>query len=311
MADILTEEVTEPLGEAWAGMTFPTYRPVLPLFGRAAPGSIASRFVAWRASDGDRPVGLVVGQRSEDGASVELVSLFVAADMRGQGVATALLAALETGVAARGVQRITGTYMTSKPSIAALERVFVKRGFAPPVQRKVAVRFTPEEPAAAPWYQKAKLPEGSEIFPWIERRPDEEAALKASQAASPWIPEALEPWRCDQQFHVPSSVGLRKDGQIVGWVINHQMTPTLVAFTVSYMRPDLARRGAIFSLYVESLERLQGTGMTCTYVTDASFESMARFTLRRVAPYVGFCGETRGVTKELGAASPANSGAGA
>jgi GNAT superfamily N-acetyltransferase len=299
VAEIVTEEVIQPLGNEWVGMTFPTYRPVLGVLGAAAPGTLASRFRAWRITADGRPAALVIGQLSEDGATLELVSLLVVAALRDRGLATALLALVEADVRPRGVRRLFGTYMTSSPSIPALERVFAKRGFEPPIQRKVAVRFTPEEPAQAPWYQKARLPEGSEIFPWTELSADEDAALKQSQADRPWIPADLEPWRCDQNVDVVSSVGLRKGGEVVGWVINHRMRPDLVAFTVSYMRPDLARRGAIFSLYVESLKRLQGTGVTCTYVTDASFESMARFTLRRVAPYVSFCGETRGISKDL------------
>jgi hypothetical protein len=228
-----------------------------------------------------------------------LISVFVAPDFRGHGLATTLLAELEQDLVHMGVRRLTATYMTGKPSIPALERVFANRGFTPPVRRKVVVKFTPEEAARTHWYQKARLPAGSSIFPWTELSPAEREALQRSQAERAWIPAALEPWRCDDHLDEVSSVGLRKSGEVVGWVINHRMSSDLVSFTVSFIREDLARRGAIFSLYVASIERLAGTGVTCSYVTDASFERMVRFTLRRSAPFVSFCGETRGVSKEL------------
>jgi hypothetical protein len=137
------------------------------------------------------------------------------------------------------------------------------------------------------------------VFAWSDLTPDELAELKRSHAESPWIDPDLEPWRMSERFDPVSSVGMRKDGMVVGWVINHPIGPKLLCFTTRFMRRDLARRGAIFSLYVESLERLKGTGVTCTFVTSAVYDSMVRFVLKRCAPYISFCGETRGTSKAL------------
>jgi hypothetical protein len=149
------------------------------------------------------------------------------------------------------------------------------------------------------------LPTGAEVFQWSELTPDELDELKRTQAADPWIDPDLEPWRCSDRFDPVSSVGMRKDGKVVGWVINHPIAPKMLCFTTSFMRRDLARRGAIFPLYVASLERLKGTGTICTFVTSAEFASIVRFVLRRCAPYISFCGETRGVSKALSSTAPA------
>ena len=65
------------------------------------------------------------------------------------------------------------------------------------------------------------------------------------------------------------------------------------------IRPSGLRRGGIFCLYVASIERLEGTGIYGTFVTASQFPSMQKFVLRRCAPYITFCGETRGVSKTL------------
>ncbi len=299
MASIDTAAATGPLDDEWAAMTFPAYRPLLLALGPAGAGTPAARV----ARDGSRPAGLVLAQPdADDPTSAELLSMFVAADLRGRGIATSLLAGLEADLARRGFGRIAGVYMSGKSHVAALERIFCKRGFEPPVRRRVAVQFLPEEPARARWYQKARMPGGSEIFAWTELTAAELEGLKRSQAERGWIPPALEPWSCDQNIDTVSSVGMRKDGDVVGWVINHRMRPDLVAFTISHMRPDLARRGAIFPLYVAALQRLQGTGVLCSFVTDSNFASMQQFVLKHVAPYVRYCGETLGVSKALGQA---------
>ena len=300
---VLIEPVHAPLDEAWGRMTFPLYRPLLPVLGTAGADPEGNRPLACRALAGETMAGLVLAQRTgADPASAELLSVFVAPEFRGRGIATRLLGCLEEAAAAAGVTELSGAYMTGKPTIAALERVFAKREFTPPELRMIVLKFTPEEARECDWYKKARMPPGASIFPWAELRPDEREEIRRSQAERQWIHPELEPWRCDQQFDEVSSVGMRKDGAVVGWVINHRPARGLVTFTTSFMRYDLARRAAIFPLYVASIERLMGTGVICSFVTNAKFDRMVQFALRRGAPFVHFTGETRGVTKRIGAA---------
>lgn len=297
-------EAVAPLGDEWAGMTFPVYRPLLAALGSTNPAT-GGRPVAHCATIDGRPAGLAVAEIAPgESAAAELFSVFVTADHRGQGIGTRLVDGLEADLQRHGASRLEAVYMTGKPAIAAVERIFEKRGFATPERRKIVVRFTPEEAATTEWYGKARLPAGCEVFSWADLSPDELETLKRTHAETPWIDPDLEPWRMSDRFDPVSSVGMRKDGQVVGWVINHPIGPKLLCFTTSFMRRDLARRGAIFSLYVASIERLKGTGVVCTFVTSSVYESMVRFVLRRCAPYISFCGETRGVSKTLATAAP-------
>jgi hypothetical protein len=300
MADCVIEVAGAPLGEEWAGMTFPLYRPLLAALDGGEGVVPGGRPIAVTARTLEGPGGLVLARLSETGEpTAELLSVLVGTALRNQGLATALLSALDAELVRRKVTTLTAVYMTGSPSIPALERVLAKCGFSPPECRKIVVKFTPEEASRTEWYRKAKLPPGSSIFPWTELSDADRDHLKQSQAERAWIHPELEPWRCDQHFDTVSSVGLRKSGEVVGWVINHRVRPDLVAFTTSFVRYDLQRRGAIFPLYVASLERLRGTGVMCSLVTSSQFESMRQFVLRRCAPFVTFCGETRGVSKRL------------
>ncbi len=293
------ETATGPLGAEWAAMTFPSFRPHLDALGSVNPVT-GGRPVAVLAAEAGEPVGLALAEIASDGTpAAELLSLYVAQPARGQGLATMLVERLEGELRSQHVARLEAVYMTGKPSIPVIEHIFGKRGFDPPVLRKVVVRFTAEEAATTEWYQRARLPADSEIFPWKDVTSEEIEELKRTHAEEPWIDVNLEPWRCSDRFDPVSSVGMRKHGRIVGWVINHPIGPNLLCFTTSFVRRDLARRGAIFPLYVASLERLKGTGTICTFVTSAEYESMVRFVLRRCAPYISFCGETRGVSKSL------------
>lgn len=302
MSTYETEEAAGPLGEEWAGMTFPLFRPLLALVGTDMMSPGGTRPVARIARDGGRPIGLALAEiPAATPSSAELLSLLVVSDARRRGVATMLLAGIEEDLSRRGVTEVGGVYMSGKPFTAALERVFEKRGYSPPQVRKLVVQCTPEEAARTDWFQKAKMPEGGIIFPWTDLPRDEYEALKRSQAERPWIPQILEPWSCGERVDPASSVGLRLAGEVAGWVITHRVAPLLVRYTACFVREDLQGQGALFPLLVASINGLMGTGTSCTFVTSNQFPRMVRFTQRRLAPFITYCGETRGVTKPLAA----------
>lgn len=308
MSEIVIAPATAPLDGAWAGMTFPSYRQAVALVGTPHTDSEGSRMIACTATDGGAPVGLGLAQLPKDPSQpAEILSLFVRPDARGRGIATGLVAGLEQAALEAGRAEIAGVYMTGKPSIPVIEHIFAKRGFTPPVLRKAAVRITPEQATNCPWWGRGRLPEGGEMFMWRDITPAERARIQQSHAEQPWIDPLLEPWICDQRADPVSSVGLRVNGEVLGWVINHRAPPNLVVFTTAFVRKDFQRIGALFKLLVHSIVNIQNQGLVITFVTSNMYPRMLPFTLTRIGPYGDFCGETRGVSKALGVAAAAAS----
>jgi GNAT superfamily N-acetyltransferase len=289
-------------------MTFPAYRhlltlePTFRLPGEAEQRPVRAFGVVGRY--GDRPVGLALAEmptREADGAP-ELLSLFVEPPHRREGLATALVEAVEDGLRDRGFDLVEAVYMTGKAAVAAVERIFETRGWQAPELRTITVKFTMQEALSTPWYGRmGLLPAGAEIFAWKDLTPAERQQLVESNERSPWIANSLQPWRHDTiGFDPVSSVGLRYRGEVVGWVINHRVDARTVRFTCSFMRKDLSRRARIVPLYSEALRRLSEAGCEfCTFVTPTVYPGMLEFIRRHCAPYASFTGETRGTRKRL------------
>ncbi len=290
-------------------MTFPIYRPLLALepASRHPEQGDERRIqpVGCVAVAADRPVGLVVGEVPLAGDSApEMLSLFVDPEWRGRGIATALVAALETVVAKRGFDGIATVYSTGKPSIPAFERVLWKRAWRAPEHRTLAVRFAPAAALASNLFDErrmAALTQGLELFPWRDLGSEEKARIRAGNEQAPWITPALAFWRFEGAgFDPDSSVGARFRGEVVGWVINHRVSPEVVRFTCSFMRKDISRRGRIVPLYGESLRRLVAAGVRqCTFVTPMSYPNMLGFIRRWLVPVADSLAETRGSVKRL------------
>ena len=295
-------------GPSVQGLTYPSYRHLLALQPSQRHPGLAEQHVvqpiavvAWGETE---PVGLALAELpiENPSAAPEVLSLFVAAPYRNQGIGTRLLEGLEQDVVRCGFDTLTAVYMTGKPGTEAVERVLVKRGWDAPVTRSVTTRFTLDEAERTPWFGRVQLPESEfQIFSWRDLTPEEKVELRRSNERSPWIAEGLEPWRHESYGYDPvSSVGARYRGAVVGWVINHVVDAKTVRFTCSFMRSDLSRRGRILPLYTESLRRLRGTQYdTAMFITPMKFKEMVDFVRKRCAPWGSFFGETRGVTKRL------------
>jgi len=125
--------------------------------------------------------------------------------------------------------------------------------------------------------------------------------LKHSQEEAGWIAKDLQPWDHTRLGFEPiTSHGMRLDGEVVGWCINHPISPTTLRFTCSYIRKDLGRRGRILPLYTQSLKLLHLTKYSaCTFTAPVYHPTMARFAKKHCGPYASYIGETRGSHKAL------------
>jgi GNAT superfamily N-acetyltransferase len=287
-------------------MVFPAHRHLLDL--RPAPLHLNEPTAptvqpcAVGAFAGSEPAGLALAAaRRDDDTSAELLSLFVVAGRRRQGVGRDLLRAAERETAARGVARLQAVWMTGGAGSAAVEGLLGRHGWPPPTPRMLTVRFSLEDLERVPWLDRHRLRPGLEIFPWAELTVADRDHLVATQRRNPWIPRDLQPWDYDRQgFERVTSLGMRLGGEVVGWIINHPISASTLRITCSYIRDDLGRRGRIVPLWAESFRRLRTTTFRrCSFTTPLYHRGMIAFVTRWCGPWVSFLGETRGSTKLL------------
>lgn len=302
---------------AFAGLTFPAFRHLLglqpyvnALQDPTQPDSEVPRTpFAFGALAGGAPAGLVLGSIPHDSRrerdrlrNPELLSLFVGAAHRRQGLAGALLEAAESHLRERGERFVHGIYMTGQPSIAVLERMLAARGWSPPAFRFASARFTQAKLCQAEWLRRLPKIKGYEMLPWHELREDETRQARARHQAQPWIPDSLRFWLFSPEMaDRATSLGIRYKGELVGWVLNHPYRDTgVLRFSAAFVRWDLARLGMALPAVARSVELMPAAGYSHgTFVTPPHLEGMQAAIAKYVAPWADFVGESRGVYKEL------------
>jgi len=303
--DIVYRRLQGSEGNAFEMMTFPAYRHMTALeptvrmprehddepFNPIAVGAIVE----------GRPVGLALGGVAADTDEVEILSLFVAKEFRRRGVARKLVQEFEDHARSLGRPRLTAVYMTGRPGNDVFEHIALSLGWNEPETRMVSVRFSRESLASAPWMGRYKLGEGWEIFPWADLTTEEYERIRASNEEKEWIKPDLVPWKFDRFGVEPkTSVGARYKGEVVGWVINHQIESNTIRYTCSFMRQPWGKMGKIVPLYSESFQRFVESGCEfASFTTPLHHKGMVAFAKRWFGPWSTYIGESRGIERKL------------
>jgi GNAT superfamily N-acetyltransferase len=282
-------------GLIYQRFTFPQFRPHLEVLKAEAST------VAIAASDSHKPIGLALAEIQPDGQSAEVLSIFVEPTYRCQGVGTALFTRLEQELVSRGCTSANLVYITGQTTTPALERLLQQHNWTPPEPRMLVCKCN-RKMLEAPWLNKNySFPPSFTFFPWQEITPEERLNLQKQQETSLWIPDQLSPFKHEKNLEPLNSLGLRYEGEVVGWVITHRLSPDTIRYTCSYIRPDLQKVGRILSLYAESI-KLQAANLeipNAIWTVPFKFNSMANFVKKRMGEYMDSIEESRGSFKSF------------
>jgi GNAT superfamily N-acetyltransferase len=257
--------------------------------------------IAIAASDQEQPIGLVMAEIRQDDQSAQVHSIFVEPTHRSAGIATALLTRLEAEMSNRGCTKIEMVYTTGKPTTSALERLLQKCNWTSPQPRMLLCKGNAETIMEAKWMKRySYLPAGYSIFPWLEITDQERQAIQKQQEVQPWIPEDLIPFQYEKNLEPLNSLGLRYQGQVVGWLINHRLSLDTIRYTCTFVREDLQKMGRVISLFSEAGKRqVQAKIPNVIWTTPIIHKFMVAFIKKHWTPDLNSVDETRGTSKLL------------
>jgi len=217
---------------------------------------------------------------------------------------TALLAALERNLQQRGASAVQASYRSSIEHRAALERVFERRGWDAPQAVRRLYRAQLGAIRHAPLLKANALPKGFSLFDWRDLASDERDAIRRRQDSSSTDahPEALDPFQLPDRVEEQCSVGVRRDGQIAGWMVVHRLRDDVMQYTSLFVRPTLHRHQVARVLLAEAIRRqihrtdaTRGVGMV-----DLANAPILRFIDRHLQAHVDTTADLLLAGKRLG-----------
>jgi predicted N-acetyltransferase YhbS len=293
-------------GEAFSRLTYPRF--VARLL------ELGPRAVAIGAVQDGQPVGLVLSVLESDTAA-RLLSLDVEEACRGQGIGSALLAACEAALAARGAAAVFAMHSSRTVARVAFERTLSSAGWEPTrlSALQVAAQCGRMLEGVRAWPSVKRLLKNSDysFTPWVEiDAVDRDAAdLLCRQQPCRALP-ALTPQPWQEVIEPKTSLAVRRGKRLVGWVLGER-TPDAAEGVASihhvagYVDKELWRTGIMVAAFCDAFARQQaefGSDSVARFMTSVETGAMFSFVRRRLSPLATTVHELLVTRKRLTAA---------
>jgi GNAT superfamily N-acetyltransferase len=237
-------------------------------------------------------VGLVLVEIIPATNHMDMLSYFVSPTHRQQGIGTQLLCRLQKLAVKLNCPHIQAKYQATELTHIALDPIFAKLNWSAPEMEFLLVESTTERIKQAPWMHRYPLPGAFTTFPWLELTSTEAEQLQQRQD----YPKALSPFTDDPRLEPLTSLGLRYQNRVVGWMITHRIAPDTIRYSTMYVEPPFQKLGRGVSLFIESLQRqIDSPIAKGKYAVAKENMPMIRFVQRHAAPYLTALSESRQV----------------
>lgn len=278
-------------------MTFPRYRDLLLSLGPESPALVVE------ARCNERLVGVGLAVLRDSGGQGEILSIFVASEVRGQGLGTQLLAMLEQILATRSATSARLSYQTGQTGTEALECILRKRQWSEPETALIVCTATGESIKTAPWLTQRPLHQDFSLFMWTTLSETERQAIRDKQRNEAWYPELVSPFIDEALIAPESSIGLRHNASsdIAGWMITHRIGPRTVRFSSQFVSPPYRFFDLGTYLIVKAIKLQFDSDKLTTgkWYFQPDNKTTNRFTQRSLRPYLTGYDQIKHSTKTL------------
>jgi ribosomal protein S18 acetylase RimI-like enzyme len=264
-------------------LTFPSLRQ------RAQSQTLAAPLHALAATHRGETVGLAIARPADAEASAELISLYVRRDHRGQGLSVRLLTGMERLLSRLGYAKVRLAYRGDWPSAPVVAAILRRRHWTAPEENLLLGKFSIAENAAT-WshsrINRVTLPEDFHLISWSELSQAEIAGLQdeGEPSSSADLAPLSEPDRIERR----TSVALRHQGRVVGWMITHRLDDQTIQYTRLHVAPQFQRLGRGLPLLAEAIRRQIDAGIPFgVFQVRCDNPRMLQLVRRRLLPFLG------------------------
>ena len=230
------------------------------------------------------PAGLLIiapDRRQESGS---IKSLFVDTPLRGRGVGRLLLEKAQEFASQSHWEKLGASWFDDALFAADIEAFFKAMDFSAPKTNSTLFRASQALLEIACETRIRESAPGIAMFAWADRTAADEVAMKELKEEHEIIDGLHMDGETLLQISEETSLGLRQDGRLAGWMLHHRITTDCVRYSSLWVKPSLIGRGFGVSLAIASARRQHAVANEIprfTFLVSNKNDAMHRFMSRR------------------------------
>lgn len=230
-----------------------------------------------------KPAGLIIMEKQTAENGLVLV-WHVLKPHQGFGLGRKLVEQLERYVRSTEVHSLTLSFREDSRFRSQINKTLQRLGWQAPKKELMLYKFSPKQFMQMPWCQHLHLPKAFEIFSWDTLTKTEKQHILTRQQQTNWYPAGFSPQFESPGFEALNSVGLRYQGEVVGWMVTHRVHPNVIEYSSLFVSPERQSLGRGYHLMVESVRRQHSLGIAHgIFQVQANNKAMLSFVERRMA----------------------------
>lgn len=261
---------------------------------------IEKPFMGVLAVHNRQPVGLILTTAESTHTIYRIHSFLVQPNFQRQGIGLRLLKTLEKYIRERGGQRVEGSYRNHWKSVAAIKKILKREDWQTPEPQLIIAKGRVAKVLS--YFSKTnQVISGLTILPFTQLKKSDIEYIQKKQATNRWFDPDLFPFMEEQTIHLACSFLVKKEGEIIGWLVAHRINARLNEWTALFIDPRFRTFKLTHALIQHGFEQQKKAGIPKFLVTSRLDGNAVGRLLQRVGEEYGvFCTTTYFSFKRLG-----------
>ena len=195
---------------------------------------IQKPFVGVLAIKNTQPIGLILASSESTQTIYRIHSFLVHPSFRQQQIGITLVQELEKNIQVRGGKKIEGMYRNHWQSKPFLQRILQQQQWAIPKPQLIFVNGKVAD-ALAYFNKFGQLANTFSFLSFAHLKKSDIIFIQNKQNNNHWFDADLHPFMEQSTIHTDCSFLLKREKEIIGWIVSHHLQPDLNEITAFFI----------------------------------------------------------------------------
>ncbi len=250
---------------------------------------IEKPFIGVLATHNRKPVGLILATSESSQTIYRIHSFLVHPQFQRQGIGLNLLKEIEAHSRKRGGLKIEGMYRSHWKSVSFIQKILKVQQWETPKPQLIIAKD--EVSKALNYFSKSsQILDEFSIYSFTQLKKSDIEFIQQNQRNKQWFDSTLNPFVEQNSIDKKSSFLLKKEQEIIGWIVSHRINKELNEWTSLFIDPKYRTFKLTYALIQYALRQQKALGIPQFLVTSKlDGNAVSRLLERGGEEYGVFC----------------------